>query len=52
MDKRGQINGGSLGVSLVLGAGIGVAVGVAVGVVVGAATDNMGIWIAMNRKTL
>ena len=48
MDKRGRINGGSLGVSLVLGAGIGVAVGVAVG----AATDNMGIWIAMNRKTL
>ena len=44
MDKRGRINGGSLGVSLVLGAGIGVAVG--------AATDNMGIWIAMNRKTL
>ena len=47
MDKRGRINGKSLGVYLVWGAGIGSAIGTSIGVVVGAVTDNTGIGIAM-----
>ena len=45
MDKRGRINGKSLGVYLVLGAGFGSAIGTGFGVIVGAVTNNVGFWL-------